>query len=54
MLQGEPLLQLGNLVRNRRGIAGVALEHLDGDGTAVGGAEQAVDDLRLAFLPSRL
>src|SRR3954452_2697581 len=33
-----------------RRIAGVTRGHLDGDGTAVGGAEQAVDDLERALL----
>ena len=48
--EGEPLLQLGDLIGHRFGIAGIALEHLDRDRAAVGGAQQAVDDLRLALL----
>ena len=48
--EGEPLFQLGDLIRHGPGIAGIALEHLDRDRAAVGGAQQAVDDLRLALL----
>ena len=48
--EGEPFLQLGDLIGDRPGIAGIALEHLDRDRAAVGGAQQAVDDLRLALL----
>ena len=54
MLEREALLELVDLWRKRPRIAGVALEHLDGDRASVGGAQQAVDDLQLAFLPSRL
>src|SRR4051794_21912835 len=50
MRETEALLELVDLWCQRRRIAGVAREHLDGDGTAVGGAEQAVDDLQHALL----
>lgn len=50
MLQGEALLELGDVNGERLGIAGVAFEHLDRDRTAVRRAQQAVDDLQLAFL----
>src|SRR4029450_10281047 len=50
VLEAEALLELGDLGGQRGGIAGVALEHLDGDRAAVRGAEQAVGDLQLARL----
>jgi hypothetical protein len=50
MVEAEALLELGDLAGERGGIAGRALEHLDGDRAAVGRAEQAVDDLQLALL----
>ena len=50
MVEAEALLELGDLVAERRGVAGRALEHLDGDRTAIGRAEQAIDDLQLALL----
>ena len=50
VVDGEAALELGDLVGERHGIGGVALEHLDGDGAAVGRAEKAVDDLQLALL----
>ena len=50
MTEAEALLELVDLRRQRRRIAGVALEHLDGDGATVRSAEQAVDDLQRALL----
>ena len=50
MLKAEALLELVDLRRQRHRIGGVAREHLDGDRTAVRGAEQAVDDLQAAPL----
>ena len=50
MVEGEPVFELGDLIGDGVGIAGVAFEHLDGDGAAVGGAQQAIDDLHLALL----
>ena len=50
MVDGEAALQLGHLIGHGRGIAGVAFEHLDGDGTAVGCAQKPIDDLQLALL----
>ena len=50
MIDGEAALELGDLVGERHGIGGVALEHFDGDGAAVGRAQEAVDDLQLALL----
>ena len=50
MVDGEAALELGHLIGQGRGIAGVAFEHLDGDGTAVGRAQKAIDDLQLALL----
>ena len=38
MVEGEPLLQLGDLIRHRFGIAGIALKYLDRDRATVGGA----------------
>ena len=49
-LEREALLELVDLGRKRARIAGVALEHLDRHRAAVGGAQQAVDDLQLALL----
>src|SRR5271167_3913876 len=46
----EPLLDLGDLTGQRCRVAGGAFEHLDGDRAAVGGAQEAVDDLQLAPL----
>jgi hypothetical protein len=37
-LQFEAVFQFGDLARHGRGIGGVALEYLDRDGVAVGGA----------------
>src|SRR3954471_15996168 len=50
MVKTETLLELVDLRRQRRGISSVAIEHLDGNRTAVRGAEQAVDDLQAALL----
>ena len=50
MVELEAPLELLDLGRQRHRVGGVARQHLDGDGTAVGGAQQAVDDLRLALL----
>jgi hypothetical protein len=44
--QPEALLQLGDLSRHGGRIGGIALEHLDRDRTAVGGAQQADHQLR--------
>ena len=49
MVEVEALLQLLDLWRQRLRIAGVAVEHLDGDRAAVGRAEQAIDDLQRAL-----
>src|SRR5208282_2508814 len=49
MVEAEALLQLLDLWCQGRRIAGVAVEYLDGDRAAVGGAEQAVDDLQGAL-----
>ena len=46
-LQPEAVLDLGNLTGERGRIGGIAFEHLDRDRTAVGGAQQPDDDLRL-------
>ena len=50
MAEAEALLELVDLRRQRHRIAGVAVEHLDGDRATVRGAEQAVDDLQRALL----
>ena len=50
MVEGEAVLQLGDLIGQGQRIAGVSFEHLDGDRAAVGRAEQAIDDLQLALL----
>ena len=50
VLEGEAPLQLLDLCGERLRVGGRTVEHLDGDGAAVGGAQQAVDDLQLAFL----
>jgi hypothetical protein len=47
----EALAQLLDLGGQRRRVSGIALEHLDGDGAAIGGTQQAEDDLRLVALP---
>ena len=49
MVEAEALLELLDLGGQRHRVGGVALEHLDRDGTAVGGAEQAIDDLQRAL-----
>ena len=46
----EAFLELVDLGRQGARIAGVAVEHLDRHRAAVGGAQQAVDDLQLALL----
>src|ERR1700712_2054394 len=48
--EAEALLELVDLRRQRRRIAGVAVEHFDRNLTTVRCAEQAVDDLQGAFL----
>jgi hypothetical protein len=50
MLKAKALLELVDLRCQRGRIAGVALKDLNGDRTAVGGTEQAVDDLQTAPL----
>ncbi len=50
VVDGEAALELGDLIGQGHGIGGVSLEHLDGDGAAVGRAQKAVDDLQLALL----
>jgi hypothetical protein len=50
MLQPQALLQLAHLRSQSGRIAGVAGEDLDRHRAAVGGAQQAIDDLRLVFL----
>ena len=50
VIDGEAAFELGDLVGERHGIGDVALEHFDGDGAAVGRAQEAVDDLQLALL----
>jgi hypothetical protein len=50
MVQMEALLELLDLGRQRHRIGGVAVEHLDGNWTTVGGTEQAIDNLQRAFL----
>ena len=47
MVEAEALLELGDLAGERGGIAGRALEDLDGDRAAVGRAKQTVDKLAL-------
>ena len=54
MVEVEALLELVDLGGQRHRIGGVAVEDLDGDRTAVGRAEQAIDDLQRASVPSRL
>src|SRR5689334_3269737 len=49
MVELEALLELFDLRRQRHRIAGVAVEHLDRDGAAIGSAEQAVGDLQRAL-----
>jgi hypothetical protein len=43
VLQDEALLQLVDLGGERLRVGGRTVEHLDGDGAAVGGAQQAVE-----------
>ena len=50
MVQTEALFQLGDLIAKGRGVAGRALEDLNGDGAAIGRAQQAINDLQLALL----
>jgi hypothetical protein len=50
VVEVEALLQLADLGAERSGVGGVALEHLDGHRAAVGGTQQAVDDLQLTLL----
>jgi hypothetical protein len=47
----EPVLDPGHLGGHGRRVAGVALEYLDGDRDALGGGQQAVDDLQPAADP---
>ena len=49
MVEVEALLQLLDLWRQGRRIAGIAVKYLDGDRTTVWGAEQTVDDLQRAL-----
>ena len=46
----EALAQLLDLGGQRRRVSGIALEHLNSDGAAIGGTQQAEDDLRLVAL----
>src|SRR5262245_42311436 len=46
----EAAFELGNLRRQCVGIADIAVEHFDRHRAAIGGAEQAIDDLQLARL----
>ncbi len=46
----EALADGAHLGADGGGIGGVAGEHLDGNGAAVGGSQQAADDLALALL----
>jgi len=48
--QREVLLQLVELVQQRLGISGIALEHRNGHGTATRVGQQPVVDLQLALL----
>ena len=50
MIESEALLELLDLCGERHRVSGVAVKHLDGNGTAVGSAEQTVDNLQRAFL----
>ena len=50
VVDGEAVLQLAHLIGHGGGIAGVSREHLDRDGTSVGRAEKAIDDLQLVAL----
>jgi hypothetical protein len=50
MAEAEALLELLDLGRQRRRIAGVAVNDLDGNRASVRGAEQTVDDLQHALL----
>ena len=50
VVESEPLFDLGDLIGDGLGIAGVSFERFDRDRTAVGGARQTIDDLRLALL----
>ena len=49
MIKVEALLELVDLARQRHRIGGIAVKHLDGDRAAIGGAEQAIDDLQRAL-----
>lgn len=46
-LEPEALLELGDLMAERRRIAGIAFEHLDRDRTALGRAQKTEHDLHL-------
>ena len=46
----EARLKFLDLCCQRHWVGGVAIKHLDGNRTAVGGAEQTVDNLQRAFL----
>ncbi len=50
MVQLEALLELLDLCRQRHRIGGVAVKHLDGNRTAIGRAQQAIDNLQRALL----
>jgi len=50
MLEGEARLDLVDLRRKGRRVAGIALEHFDRHWAAVWRTHQAVDDLQLALL----
>jgi hypothetical protein len=46
VVEAEALLELVDLCRQRHRIGGVAIKHFDGNRTAVGSAEQTVDNLQ--------
>src|SRR3954467_514612 len=49
MVEVEPLFELVDLGSQGLRIGGVAVEDFDGDWAAIGGAEQAIDDLQRAL-----